>query len=55
MRKLHHPNLINLHEVFENKAQVYFILDLARGGTLEAAQEKLKEPIPFLAAKVIFR
>ncbi|CAD8108281.1 unnamed protein product [Paramecium primaurelia] len=55
MRKLNHPNLINLHEVFENKAQIYLILDLARGGTLEYALKVMNAPVPFLSAKVIFR
>jgi calcium/calmodulin-dependent protein kinase I len=55
MRKLKHPNLINLHEIFENKAQTYLIIDLARGGNLETALKTLNGPVPFLAAKVIFR
>ncbi|CAD8090260.1 unnamed protein product [Paramecium sonneborni] len=55
MRQLNHPNLINLHEVYENKAQIYLIIDLARGGSLEYALKVLNGPVPFLSAKVIFR
>lgn len=55
MRQLNHPNLINLHEVYENKAQIYLILDLAKGGTLEYSLKVLNAPVPFLSAKVIFK
>jgi len=34
MRKLDHPNIIKLHEVFETKNSIYMILDLLRGGSL---------------------
>ena len=50
-----HPNILKLIDVFENKAQVYIVTDLARGGTLEDALKKLEGPLPFLSAKVLFR
>lgn len=55
MRNMNHPNLINLQDVFENKAQIYIIMDLARGGSLEYSLKVLNAPVPFLSAKVIFR
>lgn len=54
MRALNHPNLLKLYDIFENKAQVYLIIDLARGGSLESSLRKLEGPMPFLAAKVLF-
>lgn len=34
MRKLDHPNIIKLYEVFETKNSIYMILDLLKGGSL---------------------
>ncbi|CAD8083042.1 unnamed protein product [Paramecium sonneborni] len=55
MRYMNHQNILKLYDVFENKAQIYLITQLCRGGNLEQAIKKLEEPLPFLTVKVIFR
>jgi serine/threonine protein kinase len=44
-----HPNIVNLHAVFENKAGVYLVMELLRGGDLYAAMRRerrgLEEPV----------
>ncbi|CAG9335834.1 unnamed protein product [Blepharisma stoltei] len=34
MRKLNHPNITHLHQVFESDTHIYMILDYAKGGSL---------------------
>mmetsp|Transcript_65940 Transcript_65940/g.162287 ORF Transcript_65940/g.162287 Transcript_65940/m.162287 type:complete len:475 (+) Transcript_65940:104-1528(+) len=34
MKKVNHPNCIKLHEVFDEKAKMYMVLDLVTGGEL---------------------
>jgi polo-like kinase 4 len=55
MKSLDHPSLLKFYDHFENKAQRYMMIELARGGTLETALKRLEEPLPFLTVKVIFR
>ncbi|CAD8126526.1 unnamed protein product [Paramecium sonneborni] len=55
MKSLEHPSILKIHDHFENRAQSYIVMDLARGGTLEQGLKKLEEPLPFLTVKVIFR
>ncbi|CAK74127.1 unnamed protein product (macronuclear) [Paramecium tetraurelia] len=55
MKYMNHQNILKLYDVFENKAQIYLITQLCRGGNLEQAIKKLEEPLPFLTVKVIFR
>ncbi|XP_075903367.1 death-associated protein kinase 1 isoform X2 [Nelusetta ayraudi] len=46
LKEIHHPNIITLHEVFENKAEVILILELVAGGELFdflAEKESLSE------------
>jgi serine/threonine protein kinase len=44
-----HPHIVDLHAVFENKAGVYLVMELLRGGDLYAAMRRdrrgLEEPI----------
>ncbi|CAD8210052.1 unnamed protein product [Paramecium octaurelia] len=55
MKSLDHTSILKCYDHFENRAQCYIVMDLARGGTLEQGLKKLEEPLPFLTAKVIFR
>ncbi|CAD8077040.1 unnamed protein product [Paramecium primaurelia] len=55
MKYMNHQNVLKLYDVFENKAQIYLITELCRGGNLDQAIKKLEEPLPFLTVKVIFR
>lgn len=32
MRKMNHPNILKLHEVFETENSLYMVLDLLEGG-----------------------
>ncbi|XP_071722201.1 CBL-interacting serine/threonine-protein kinase 14-like [Rutidosis leptorrhynchoides] len=34
MRRLHHPNIVRLHEVLANQKKIYFVLEFAKGGEL---------------------
>ncbi|XP_002739535.1 calcium/calmodulin-dependent protein kinase type 1D-like [Saccoglossus kowalevskii] len=34
LRKCNHPNIVKLHDIYENKATVYLIMDLVSGGEL---------------------
>jgi len=34
MKKLHHPNIVTFHEVFEDRDNVYIVMELCRGGEL---------------------
>ncbi|KAL8237294.1 hypothetical protein R6Q59_018375 [Mikania micrantha] len=34
MRRLHHPNIVRLHEVLANQKKIYFVLEFAEGGEL---------------------
>jgi len=34
MQKLHHPHVLSMHEVYEDKDNVYIVLDLVTGGEL---------------------
>ncbi|KHN01893.1 CBL-interacting serine/threonine-protein kinase 11 [Glycine soja] len=36
MSRLHHPNIVKLHEVLATKTKIYFILEFAKGGELFA-------------------
>ena len=31
---MHHPNVLNLHEVFEDSEKIFLVLELAAGGDL---------------------
>ncbi|CAD8211311.1 unnamed protein product [Paramecium pentaurelia] len=55
MKSLDHPSILKFYDHFENRAQSYIVMSLARGGTLEQGLKKLEEPLPFLSVKVIFR
>ncbi|XP_059385998.1 death-associated protein kinase 3-like isoform X2 [Carassius carassius] len=46
LQQIHHPNIVTLHDVFENKTDVVLILELVSGGELFdflAAKESLSE------------
>ncbi len=45
MRKLSHPNIIKLHEVYETNNSYYMILDLVEGGNL---LDRIKTKVVFL-------
>ncbi|KAF8766269.1 hypothetical protein HU200_007783 [Digitaria exilis] len=48
MRRVHHPNVIRLHEVMATRSRVYFVMEYAAGGELFArlAQSaRLPEPV----------
>ncbi|CAJ1960553.1 unnamed protein product [Sphenostylis stenocarpa] len=34
MSRLHHPNIVRLHEVLATKTKIYFVMDIIRGGEL---------------------
>jgi calcium/calmodulin-dependent protein kinase I len=34
LRRLHHPNIVELYEVYEDKTKVYLVMDLETGGEL---------------------
>ena len=34
MRKLDHPNIIKLYEVYEGKDHIYMVMDLLEGGEI---------------------
>ncbi|KAL9320126.1 hypothetical protein ACSQ67_011965 [Phaseolus vulgaris] len=34
MSKLHHPNIVRLHEVLATKTKIFFVMDFVRGGEL---------------------
>ena len=34
MRRLNHPNLLKIYEVYESNGSIYFILDIIEGGEL---------------------
>ncbi|TKY56591.1 CBL-interacting serine/threonine-protein kinase 11 [Spatholobus suberectus] len=36
MSRLHHPNIVKLHEVLATKTKIYFVLEFAKGGELFA-------------------
>lgn len=36
MSRLHHPNIIKLHEVLATKSKIYFVMEFAKGGELFA-------------------
>ncbi|XP_020210135.1 CBL-interacting serine/threonine-protein kinase 11-like [Cajanus cajan] len=40
MSRLHHPNIVRLHEVLATKSKIYFIMDFVRGGELFAKISK---------------
>lgn len=40
MSRLHHPNIVRLHEVLATKTKIYFIMDFVRGGELFAKVSK---------------
>ncbi|CAJ1970760.1 unnamed protein product [Sphenostylis stenocarpa] len=40
MSRLHHPNIVRLHEVLATKTKIYFILEFAKGGELFARISK---------------
>ncbi|CAD8171191.1 unnamed protein product [Paramecium pentaurelia] len=52
---MNHQNILKFYDVFENKAQIYLITQLCRGGNLEQGIKKLEEPLPFQTVKVNFR
>ncbi|KAK7385617.1 hypothetical protein VNO78_31350 [Psophocarpus tetragonolobus] len=40
MRRLHHPNIVKLHEILATKTKIYFVLEYAKGGELFARISK---------------
>ncbi|KAM6169235.1 serine/threonine-protein kinase DCLK3 [Rhynchocyon petersi] len=45
MRSLSHPNIVQLHEVYETDTEIYLIMEYVRGGDLfDAIIEKVKFP-----------
>ncbi|KAK7301617.1 hypothetical protein RJT34_12485 [Clitoria ternatea] len=40
MSRLHHPNIVRLHEVLATKTKIFFIMDFVRGGELFAKISK---------------
>ena len=46
---------MHLHSVFENKGQIYLMLEYAGGGTLEQFCRKMGTIIPPKAIKTIFK
>lgn len=40
MREVQHPNLVQLHEIFESSNHIYIIQELVEGGNLE---EKVRQ------------
>nr|XP_043618857.1 CBL-interacting serine/threonine-protein kinase 14-like [Erigeron canadensis] len=47
MRRLHHPNIVRLHEVMANQKKIYFILEFAKGGELfsKVAKSRFSEDL----------
>ncbi|KAL6499917.1 CBL-interacting protein kinase 18 [Orobanche gracilis] len=47
MRRVRHPNIIQLYEVMATKTKIYFVIEYAKGGELfdKVAKGKLKEEI----------
>ncbi|GMQ09229.1 hypothetical protein CsSME_00052677 [Camellia sinensis var. sinensis] len=45
MKKVHHPNIVKLHEVMATKSKIYFAMEYLRGGELfeKVSQGQLKE------------
>ncbi|THG07981.1 CBL-interacting serine/threonine-protein kinase 6-like [Camellia sinensis] len=45
MKKVHHPNIVKLHEVMATKSKIYFAMEYLRGGELfeKVSQGRLKE------------
>ncbi|GMH04463.1 hypothetical protein Nepgr_006302 [Nepenthes gracilis] len=45
MKKVKHPNIVELHEVLASKSKIYFAMELVRGGELftKVSKGKLKE------------
>lgn len=54
MSKLHHPNIINVREVFENKEKIILVMDYAAGGELYEYINKNK-PLSEKEARRMFR
>ncbi|KAJ1378812.1 Serine/threonine-protein kinase, active site [Sesbania bispinosa] len=40
MSRLHHPNIVRLHEVLATKTKIYFVMEFAKGGELFARISK---------------
>lgn len=40
MSRLHHPNIVRLHEVLATKTKIYFVMEFAKGGELFSKIEK---------------
>ncbi|KAI9095063.1 hypothetical protein K1719_026527 [Acacia pycnantha] len=47
MRRVRHPNIIQLYEVMATKSKIYFVIEYAKGGELfdKVARGKLKEDV----------
>ncbi|KAK4278480.1 hypothetical protein QN277_016320 [Acacia crassicarpa] len=47
MRRVRHPNIIQLYEVMATKSKIYFVIEYAKGGELfdKVAKGKLKEDV----------
>ncbi|KAH6772338.1 SOS3-interacting protein 3 [Perilla frutescens var. frutescens] len=47
MKMMHHPNIVELHEVMASKSKIYFAMEFVRGGELFAkiAKGRLKEEL----------
>lgn len=47
MRKVNHPNIVQLYEVMATKTKIYFVMEFAKGGELfnEIAKGKLMEDV----------
>ncbi|GMP71253.1 hypothetical protein CsSME_00029738 [Camellia sinensis var. sinensis] len=45
MKKVHHPNVVKLHEVMATKSKIYFAIEYLCGGELfeKVSQSRLKE------------
>ncbi|KAL0315878.1 UNVERIFIED_CONTAM: CBL-interacting serine/threonine-protein kinase [Sesamum radiatum] len=45
MKMMHHPNIVELHEVMASKTKIYFAMEFVRGGELFAkiAKGRLRE------------
>ncbi|KAK4764521.1 hypothetical protein SAY87_013959 [Trapa incisa] len=44
MHRLHHPNIVRLHEVLATKSKIYFVMEFLKGGELFAKVSKGRLP-----------
>jgi MAP/microtubule affinity-regulating kinase len=53
---MNHPNIVKIHEAFENEAHVYLVMDFVSGGSLHSyLKEKPNRRLDEEDAKRIFK